>query len=72
MCVLATYDLQKSSPGGDRAFPNSDAPQDRGMEKKNVLPSPTVDSSQMRPPRCSTMFLTIASPAPVPSNISRG
>ena len=37
-----------------------------GIEKKNVAPRPSSDSTQMRPPYRSTNFLQIAKPMPVP------
>src|SRR4030065_2473413 len=43
-----------------------------GSVKKKVLPSPTLDSIQMRPPYISTIFLTSARPTPVLSTRSRG
>ena len=42
----------------------------RGRAKENVEPSPSVDSSQMRPPCCSTMCRAIARPRPVPPGVS--
>jgi len=38
-----------------------------GKTNVKILPLPGVDSTQMVPPCCSTAFLTIASPIPVPS-----
>src|ERR1043166_4234879 len=37
-----------------------------GTVKKNVEPSPGCDSTQIRPPRRSTILLQMASPIPVP------
>ena len=39
-----------------------------GSVKKNVLPSPGADSTQMRPPWRSTIRRQVASPIPVPAN----
>ena len=37
-----------------------------GSENENVLPAPSVDSTQIRPPCCSMMWREIARPRPVP------
>ena len=37
-----------------------------GNENENVLPDPSTNSTQMRPPCCSMMWRAIASPSPVP------
>ena len=39
---------------------------DSGRVKKNSEPSPGLDSTQIRPPWCSTTLLQIARPMPVP------
>ena len=36
-----------------------------GMVKEKVLPSPSLDSTDISPPESSTAFLTMASPTPV-------
>ena len=43
----------------------------RGSVKKNLVPTPGFDSTQMRPPWRSTIFLQIARPIPVPPYSSR-
>ena len=50
------------SPGWGRAS---------GSVKKNVLPTPTALSTQMRPPWTSTIPLAIDSPRPVPPRADR-
>ena len=37
-----------------------------GSENENVLPDPSTDSTQIRPPCCSMMWRAIARPRPVP------
>lgn len=37
-----------------------------GSAKEKVVPAPGADSTQMRPPWRSTIFLHMASPMPVP------
>ncbi len=42
-----------------------------GNVKRNVVPSPSFDSTQILPPWRSTIFLQIARPMPVPGYSSR-
>ncbi len=37
-----------------------------GIVNENVLPAPSVDSTRIRPPCCSTIWRAMASPRPVP------
>jgi hypothetical protein len=66
--VVATW-REMGREGGDQHAPAwSRESKVLGREKKKVEPFPGSDSTQMRPPWRSTIFLQMARPIPVPGD----